>query len=409
MTESMSTARRGRAGISRRFALAIGLIVLVVAIGIAMFAAGRRLADPKPIRLSAVLAQTIATQGITATASHYRSLRGQGFPGVQESESDTNRLGYELLGKNENESAIAVFQLNVETHPQSANVYDSLAEAYLAAGNKALAIANYQQAVAINPKKKTAVYELQRLTDSKGKSYPPLLRFHIGAGTLGLLSGALAMALRKGSRRHRVAGRVFVVSMLSMSASAVYMALKAPDGEVINILMGMLTFYLVATAWLTAWRREGNTGIVDWAALLVVLAVAAGLVRLGLSGGRFGGVSFFFAAVALLAAALDLRMIVRRGVVGVQRIARHLWRMGFALYIAVTSLFLGQSQIFPYAVRETGLLVVPVVLVAILLIFWLIRVLFSNAYKRAAAHRKFRPLDTDEPGVAAAVRPLDAG
>ena len=48
------------------------------------------------------------------------------------------------------------------------------------------------------------------------------------------------------------------------------------------------------------------------------------------------------------------------------------------------SFFLGQSQVFPYAVRRTGLLVVPGILVAVLLIFWLIRVLFTNTYKRVA-------------------------
>ena len=44
----------------------------------------------------------------------------------------------------------------------------------------------------------------------------PVLVIHICAGTLGLLSGAAAMALRKGSRRHGAAGNVFVVAMLVM-------------------------------------------------------------------------------------------------------------------------------------------------------------------------------------------------
>jgi hypothetical protein len=77
-------------------------------------------------------------------------------------------------------------------------------------------------------------------------------------------------------------------------------------------------------------------------------------------------------------------MIARGGVFGAARIARHLWRMCAALYIAVMSFFLGQSQVFPYAVRRTGLLVVPGIVVVVLMIFWLIRVLFTKAYKRAA-------------------------
>src|SRR5439155_1605928 len=192
---------------------------------------------------------------------------------------DTNRLGYRLLGKGETESAIQVFRLNVETHPGSANVRDSLGEAYLAAGNKPLALESYQKAVAIDPKMKTAVAELQRLGNFTRKPYRPMVLFHILAGSLAMLSGAVALSLRKGSRRHGVAGSVFVVCMLGLSGSGAFMAFVAPDGETINVLMGLFTFYLVATAWLTARRRTGGTGPLDWAAALVAVAVAAGLFR----------------------------------------------------------------------------------------------------------------------------------
>jgi len=77
----------------------------------------------------------------------------------------------------------------------------------------------------------------------------PLLLLHIIAGTLGMLSG-FAVFLHKGSRQHGVAGNVFVISMLSLSASGLYLAvMKSQPG---NVLGGTLTFYLVATAWITA-------------------------------------------------------------------------------------------------------------------------------------------------------------
>src|SRR5271168_4411265 len=98
-------------------------------------------------------------------------------------------------------------------------------------------------------------------------SYSPLLLLHIGAGATGLLSGASAMSFRKGSRWHGVAGNVFFVSMLTMSGVGACMAfMKSQPG---NIIGGVLTFYLVATAWATARRREGQTSIFDRAALLV--------------------------------------------------------------------------------------------------------------------------------------------
>jgi uncharacterized membrane protein len=340
-----------------------------------------------------VLQQTIETKGIDAAVAQYRTLRAHGFPGPQESESDTNRLGYALLRTGETGSAIKLFQLNVETHPHSANVYDSLGEAYLAAGNRPLAIENYEKAIAIDPKKKSAVSALGTLTNRTREPYRPLVIFHILAGMVGLSAGAAAVSLRKGSRRHGVAGTVFVVSMLSMSASAAYMASMDPNGDVINVLMGILTFYLVATAWLTARRRSATTSLVDWAALLVALAVAAGLANYGLEAansqtgtkdGAPAAIYFSFTVVAALAAILDLRMILRGGVSGAQRLTRHLWRMCAALFIGVTSLFLGQLQLFPVGLRNTGLLVVPSLLVLVSLGFWLVRV---NAFRKSVGAR----------------------
>src|SRR6266851_704346 len=102
-------------------------------------------------------------------------------------------------------------------------------------------------------------------------SYPPILVVHICAGTAGLLSGTAAMSFRKGSPRHVLAGKVFVASMLTMAAVAVYLAIVRHQPN--NIRGGILTFYLIGTAWLTARRRDGETSRFDWVALLIPLAL----------------------------------------------------------------------------------------------------------------------------------------
>src|SRR5712692_11424772 len=96
-----------------------------------------------------------------------------------------------------------------------------------------------------------------------------LLPLHVSAGIVGILSGAAAMSFRKGSPRHALAGKVFVASMLTMAAAAVYLAFVKQETP--NIVAGILTFYLVTTAWLTARRGDGKTSRVDLGVLLIPL------------------------------------------------------------------------------------------------------------------------------------------
>src|SRR5712692_1805768 len=109
----------------------------------------------------------------------------------------------------------------------------------------------------------------------------PLLLLHICGAVVGLLSGFLAMLFRKGSGLHAVAGNVFLISMLSMSSTGVYIAEFIRPNRA-NFLVAVLTFYLVATAWAAARRRDGKPGLFDWGALMVVLADGVGGVIWGL-------------------------------------------------------------------------------------------------------------------------------
>jgi hypothetical protein len=62
--------------------------------------------------------------------------------------------------------------------------------------------------------------------------------------------------------------------------------------------------------------------------------------------------------------------------------------MCFALWIAASSFFIGQPQVFPDWLHKTGLLFVPSLLIIVLMFFWLIRVLFTNAYRRKVTSPK---------------------
>jgi len=231
--------------------------------------------------------------------------------------------------------------------------------------------------------------------------YSPILVVHICAGTLGLFSGAVALSLRKGSPGHVLAGKVFVASMLTMAVGAVYLGLVKHQTS--NIGGGFITFYLIGTGWLTARRRDGETSGMDWVALLIPLTLgiltwmnAIKLVRSGASSqdGVPVGMSFFMGSICLLAAVGDVRMLTHGGVFGVKRIARHLWRMCFGLFIAAGSFFMGPSnrplrllsavglgRNLPSALFSTNLYLILTILPLVLLVFWLMRVRFTNAFK----------------------------
>jgi uncharacterized membrane protein len=211
----------------------------------------------------------------------------------------------------------------------------------------------------------------------------PLLILHILAGTVGLLAGTFAMSVRKGSRLHRASGNVFTVAILTVASSALYLAImKSQHG---NIIAGIITFYMIATAWL-AGRRRG-IGRLDLAALLVGLGGAAAIIMLGVhtlshpDKNTPAAMCFFLGVVLLLAAAGDIRMLARGGISGRPRIMRHLWRMCFGLFFATLSFFLGQQQVFPAFLRGSLFLTVLAFLPLPVMIYWLIRVRFGKAYK----------------------------
>jgi uncharacterized membrane protein len=190
----------------------------------------------------------------------------------------------------------------------------------------------------------------------------PLLSVHISAGIVGILSGTAAVSSREGCPRHALAGKVFVTAMMAMSSSAVYLALM--KHQMSNVLGGTFAFYLLTTAWMTAKRGDGQTGIYDWVALLIPSLVGIGLWILGLqvvydlarpANGVPLGMYFFLGSVMLLAAAGDIGMPARGGVFGTKRIIRHPWRTCFALSIATGSFFLGQHQVFPAWLRACTL------------------------------------------------------
>ena len=99
----------------------------------------------------------------------------------------------------------------------------------------------------------------------------PLLVFHISAGVLAMFAGAAALSFRKSSCWHGKAGNIFVAAMLCMAAAASCLAYMKHQPN--NVFGGILTIYMVVTAWATARRRDGETGALDWLGCLFALTI----------------------------------------------------------------------------------------------------------------------------------------
>jgi uncharacterized membrane protein len=225
---------------------------------------------------------------------------------------------------------------------------------------------------------------------------------HVGAGTIALFAGIVAVSAAKGGTLHRRAGTIFVFAMLTMAVFADHLAIVRPD-QLPNLLVGTFTFYLIVTAWLTVLRPEGKHGLIEKAAFALILCLflpflllsfqlATGMTPFLKSATPFQGpvlvALYVFTVVIGIAAITDLKVLVAGGIRGKARIERHLWRMCLGLAMAAGSAFTnGFPRLLPAGMQvPLAMLFMPQFVVLGVLFFWLVRVHFTRWYD-AGAHK----------------------
>ena len=219
----------------------------------------------------------------------------------------------------------------------------------------------------------------ERVTLATSTGLPFLvLAFHVATGLIALLAGFVAIAVRKGGTWHRRSGIVFVYAMIATGITAVGIAVY--EGKPAG---GVVIIYFVVTAWTAVKPLSAAIRRVHVALMVLAFALAAGeyvrgFTALGQPGKQIEGVPagmmFFMATIVLLAAVGDARMTRAGGIQGTRRVARHLWRMSFALFIASGSFFLGQMKFIPEPVRIVPVIVALAVSPLVVLLYWMWRV-----------------------------------
>lgn len=212
---------------------------------------------------------------------------------------------------------------------------------------------------------------------------------HIAAGTLGLITGYVALYGRKGAGLHRKSGMLFVYSMLTLSVGGITIAALRNVAPALNIPVGIITSYLVVTGLTAVKPPAAGERSLHIGAMLVAFLVSLTIFGFGFkaiaNGGKLDGLPpapfMMFGVIAMLGAIGDLRVLKSGPLTGSSRIARHLWRVSTALLIAALSFFIGQAKVFPEPIRILPLLAMPVLAVLLTMLYWLWRVRFRRSLR----------------------------
>ncbi|UPT62533.1 MAG: hypothetical protein M0D54_19620 [Hyphomonadaceae bacterium JAD_PAG50586_4] len=217
-----------------------------------------------------------------------------------------------------------------------------------------------------------------------------LLWTHIAGGAIGMVTGVVALASRKGQRIHRAAGSVFL-AMFAAYAIGAGVAPFLDTGQRPNFVAGIMALYLLISGAMAARRRDAKAGAPELIGLVIALSItAAGVIFMRMGAASASGTVdgsppqafLLFTIAGAFASAGELHVLLRRQISNVSRIARHLWRMCFSLFIASGSFFLGQQQVFPEALRDSVLLYAVALAPLPIMLFWLGKVRFDDWRRR---------------------------
>ena len=126
---------------------------------------------PRPMTLEEELGEKYRLKGMEPALQHFSDLKEKYYRrGAYDfGERSLNDFGYGLLEKNDVSGAIQILTLNAQEFPDSPNVWDSLGDAYMKAGDLKKAEEHYKKALKLDPESETAKEMLKKIRESVKK------------------------------------------------------------------------------------------------------------------------------------------------------------------------------------------------------------------------------------------------
>lgn len=183
-----------------------------------------------------------------------------------------------------------------------------------------------------------------------------LLYAHIGGGTIGLVSGVVASLSRKGRKLHRLAGKIFFISMFVCYLIGALVSPFLAQEQRLNTVAAVLSLYLLITAFRAANRTVFIASIEEKISLAIggiILLFSCLFLYIGSQHpqGLIDGVPsdtfVMFIVFISLAIIGDINALIRKKLSAKARIVRHVWRICLSFFIAAGSTFFGQAKFFP--------------------------------------------------------------
>jgi uncharacterized membrane protein len=202
------------------------------------------------------------------------------------------------------------------------------------------------------------------------------LVLHIAGGAIGLLTGLVNVVRKKGDKKHRIAGRVFLYSMLSAGSSSLVLSLLHPNYFL--FMVGVFTLYLVGTGYRYLYSKIHNTNEkpkpIDWFITFTMLVAATLFIGIGIlylvKSSLFGLVFITFGLFGLLFVRHDFTNYRGNSKIENYWLTAHLQRMTGGFIAALTAFLVVNSNYFPEQIPGFVYWLLPTLVFTPLIISW---------------------------------------